>query len=82
MDFHIVQAPHDVPEEPSKALLDRGFKPPFKSWLKIGEWRTNQETGESERHAPNNVYGAEESVKFLLDQINSHGPFDGVLSFS
>ena len=41
MDFHILQAPHDVPEEPPKALVEKGFALPFKSWLKIGEWRTN-----------------------------------------
>ena len=82
MDFHILQAPHDVPEEPPKVLVEKGFPLPFKSWLKIGEWRTNQETGEEERHSPNIVYGVEDSIKLILEEIKTHGPFDGVLSFS
>ena len=63
MEFHIITAQHDVPEEPPKVFVDKGFKTPYKSWLKIGEWRTNQESGESERLSPNIVFGVEESVK-------------------
>ena len=28
------------------------------------------------------MFGAEESVKYILEEMKTHGPFDGVLSFS
>jgi hypothetical protein len=32
MDFHAIDAPLDCPEEPNKFYVEKGFKPPFKTW--------------------------------------------------
>ena len=50
--------------------------------MKIGEWRTNGESGEKEHHDKNVVYGIEESIRYVLEEIKTHGPYDGFLTFS
>lgn len=81
--FHIINGAHKIVHEPPYPfILERGFKPPFYSWAQIGQWRKNEITGEFQRIATNEVFGLEQSVQVVIETINEHGPFDGVLSFS
>jgi hypothetical protein len=82
IDFKSIDAPHDVPDDPPQSLTIRGFKTPFKSWMKIGDWRKNDETGELEHHAQDVAYGLEESIRYVMDEMKHHGPYDGFLTFS
>ena len=82
IDFKFIDAPHEVPEDPPRSLLVRVFKTPFKSWIKIGEWRTNDQTGEQEHQDKNVVFGLENSVRYVLEEMKQHGPYDGFLTFS
>jgi hypothetical protein len=78
MEFHYLQAPHDPPEPPIQALLDRGFKLPFGAWIYNGDWGSKQ----SELEVADISYGLEESILAALKMMKAQGPFDGMLAFS
>ena len=70
VDFKYIDAPHDVVnDDPPRSLLLRGFHTPFKSWMKIGEWKTNTHTGELEQHSKNVAFGIEESIRHVLEEM-------------
>ena len=50
--------------------------------MKIGEWKTNPKSGESEHHDKNVAYGIDESIRYVLEEMKQHGPYDGFLTFS
>ena len=82
MEFTVVDAPFDCPEEPPKEL--KRFLPPvegarLKSWFQFHSWRTEAEQRSS---SPDCVFGLEQVVAFIIDVLKNQGPFDGVLCFS
>jgi hypothetical protein len=39
MEFHIIDAPHVVENDPpAQYYVERGIKGPYKSWFKIEDW--------------------------------------------
>mmetsp|Transcript_15854 Transcript_15854/g.15268 ORF Transcript_15854/g.15268 Transcript_15854/m.15268 type:complete len:80 (+) Transcript_15854:3-242(+) len=33
LEFHFLDAPFETPDSPLKTFVDKGFPPPFRSWL-------------------------------------------------
>ncbi len=50
---------------------------PLKSWFRLDDWVFDNTT-----IAPKDLFGFEETIDYLLDYMNTHGPFDGFLTFS
>ena len=41
MEFHVLDAPHECEDSPTKQLVEKGFKAPFRAWMNIGQWHIN-----------------------------------------
>ncbi|TNV76126.1 hypothetical protein FGO68_gene3739 [Halteria grandinella] len=81
MDFHFFEGPHMAVDEPIQALVDRGFKPPFKSYLGLGEQLELDESKVQERVASFRVTGLDLTISDFVEFSREHGPFDGALCF-
>eukprot|EP00347_Sterkiella_histriomuscorum_P003042 403365813 len=83
-DFHFIDSPHLLEEtlQAPRGLAERGFYPPFRSWMQIGRHIKNEQTGYVQRVKNLEIFGVEESVQHTVQQFKDHGPFDGVMSFS
>jgi hypothetical protein len=82
MDFHVFEGPHLAKDEPIQALVDRGFKPPFKSYLGLGEQLELDETKVQERVASFRITSIDVTINKFAEFSREHGPFDGALCFS
>ena len=81
MTFTLIESDLLAPEEPLKALKER-FKPPYKTWLNLHEWRTGKAEDKYEKMAPGLFKSEDLQWKKLQDTLIEQGPFDGVLAFS
>jgi hypothetical protein len=52
------------------------------SWVISSRWLSESAEDDKIKGAPNVCHGIEESVKYVIDIMAMHGPFDGILSFS
>ena len=70
MDFHAIEAPHDCLEPPNQALLRLGFKPPFKSWMHVGEWEhVIDPSTKLKVPVPIYKYATDESIKIISEEL-------------
>ena len=72
-------------DRPIEYFVKRGFEGPYRSWLKFNgidvlDSQTEGKTFESV--FPNHVYGVEESIDLIVNEIRKSGPYDGVITFS
>mmetsp|Transcript_543 Transcript_543/g.565 ORF Transcript_543/g.565 Transcript_543/m.565 type:complete len:137 (-) Transcript_543:408-818(-) len=65
-DFVAINGPHEIEKVYDQVIRDK-FAPPFFGWF-------NRETRECR--------GASESIKYIVEYMNEHGPFHGVFAFS
>ncbi|CAI2377782.1 unnamed protein product [Moneuplotes crassus] len=68
ISFVPINGPHECTDVFDKKIAEM-FKPPFFGW-----YFYNPKTNECK--------GIEESIQYIVQYINTHGPFDGVLGFS
>ena len=68
MDFVVVDAPHECPDEPPRELkrfLAHSGRTHYRSWLKFASWEPESEL------SPEVVFGLQESVGFLVDALKT-----------
>ena len=80
MEFVTLEAPFECPEDPP-AELHRFLKPgqtKFRGWLKFDKLLDPSKQDGS----PSDISGLEECFKYIQDNMNTLGPFDGLMGFS
>lgn len=81
MDFTVLDGPLDCADEPIGSLLKMGYKAPFKQWFRVNDYKSNL-TEITEEKAFRATFNLEESVDYVVNEIKTNGPYDGILSFS
>jgi hypothetical protein len=91
--FVFIEAPHNLDPEvipPEVALVNLGFKPPFKTWFKSTELtedvlRLKEDYEKARPLPPGDEYwiscGTDESVEVIMTALRKDR-FDGILTFS
>jgi len=64
-------------------FAERGFRPPFRKWaeLEVDVFYKTQDKFDIS-YTEETLYLVQETVLFLANYLNDHGPFDGLLGFS
>ena len=78
-EFHIIEGPFVILDDPDPILLKKGFKEPFYAYMKF----VNSYPPDENSQTDYNVFdGAEITVDKSIKYMREHGPFDGIFGFS
>ena len=83
LELTFVDSPHLSGRKRYQPFAERGFRPPCRKWaeLEVDVFYKTQDKFDIS-YTEETLYLVQETVLFLTNYLNDHGPFDGLLGFS